>query len=236
MEAIKSMNGEIWVFASLLVGLVMIQALLFLRLALHFTKKHKLLNKDELNLATRTGLITAIGPAVSVLPIVLSLIVLIGSGATFMRCGVIGAPVFELMIASLTAQTVGVELGSAEFTQAIFTLCLFGMGLSVAGYFVNTLITLKPLDRAVEKSEKSQKRSFVPYMSSAAMIGILVSLIMDKLTDIPNIAALIGAGIITLIVSALAKKTNNRTLTSMILAIAMVGAMVIGEVLTIMLG
>lgn len=236
MEAIQSMNGAIWVFAGLLVGMVVVQALLFLRLALNFNKKHKLLSKEEITLATRTGLITAVGPAISVLPIVLSLIVLVGSGTTFMRCGVIGAPVFELMIASLTAQTVGVELGSAEFTQAIFTMCLFGMGLSVMGYFVNTIITLKPLDRAVEKSEKSQKRSFIPYMSSAAMIGILVSLIMDKLTNIPNIATLIGAGIITLLVSALAKKMNSRTLASMALAIAMVGAMVIGEALTLILG
>lgn len=236
MEAINNMNGSIWIFAFLLVGMVVVQALLFLRLALNFNKKHNLLTKEEMNLATRTGLITAIGPAVGVLPIVLSLIVLIGSGATFMRCGVIGAPVFELMVASLTSQILGVALGSEQFTEAIFTLCLFGMGLSVAGYFLNTMFTLKPLDAAVEKSEKSAKRSFVPYMSSAAMMGLLISLIMDKLSNVPNIVALAAAGVISYGVMTIAKKTGNKSLGGFTLAIAMVCAMVIGEVLKVTLG
>ena len=38
MEAIQSMNGAVWVFAGLLVGMVVVQALLFLRLAMNFNK------------------------------------------------------------------------------------------------------------------------------------------------------------------------------------------------------
>ncbi len=34
MEAVKNLNGEMWIFAGLLIGIVIVQAVLFLRLAL----------------------------------------------------------------------------------------------------------------------------------------------------------------------------------------------------------
>ena len=45
MDAVKNLNGTVWVFASLLIAMVIIQALLFLRLALNFNKKNNLATK-----------------------------------------------------------------------------------------------------------------------------------------------------------------------------------------------
>lgn len=181
-------------------------------------------------------MIAAIGPAFGTLPVVLSMVVLVGSGATFMRCGVIGAPPFELMLASLASQTAGVEFGSPGFTESIFTLCMFGMILGSAPYFINTIITLKPLDKMVEGSKAGKKRSFATYMSSAAMVGVLVSLLMDKFTGVAPVAAGIISGVMTIAVSKLGKKLNNKFLGSFGMAIGMICAMAVGQILTMIAG
>lgn len=55
MDVIKSMNGKIWIFASILIALVVVQAVLFLRLALNTNKKYNILSKSEINQALKTG-------------------------------------------------------------------------------------------------------------------------------------------------------------------------------------
>lgn len=46
MDAVKSLNGEMWIFASLLIAVVILQAVLFLRLALRVNKKHQFYRRD----------------------------------------------------------------------------------------------------------------------------------------------------------------------------------------------
>ena len=55
MEAIKNMNGTLWIFAIILICLVLAQSFLFLRLAMRFNRKHKLVSDEEVNEAVSTG-------------------------------------------------------------------------------------------------------------------------------------------------------------------------------------
>lgn len=237
METIKLMNGTAWMFAGLLILMVIIQSLLFLRMALNFNKKHNVLSSEEVNQAVRTGAIAAVGPALSTITVALSLIAMVGSGVTFMRCGVIGAPAWELFMATTSSTAAGVEFGSPEFTPAIFTLCIFGMTWASAPYFINTIITLKPLDAMADKASKSNgSRSFTSYLSVSAMAGILGSSIMDYFGSAASIGALFSAGIVGYLVSKVAKKTGNNVLASMNLAIGMIAAMVVGQCITMIMG
>ena len=86
------MNGTIWVFAAILISLVLVQSFLFYRLASNFNKKNNLVSKAEIRDAVQTGAISAIGPSISSIVVALSLIAMVGGACTFMRCGVIGAP------------------------------------------------------------------------------------------------------------------------------------------------
>lgn len=233
LDTIKLMNGSAWMFAALLIVMVVIQSLLFLRMALRFNKKHEVLTNEEVKLAVRTGSIAAIGPALSTITVALSLIAMVGSGVTFMRCGVIGAPAWELFMASTASSAAGVEFGSPEFTPAIFTLCIFGMTWASAPYFINTIITLKPLDSVANKAASSKNsRSFLPYLSAGAMAGLLGCSIMDYLTSIPSCAAIVVSGLVGYAVSTIAKKTNNSFLASLNMALGMIAAMFVGQLLT----
>lgn len=239
MDTIKMMNGTVWAFAALLIAVVIIQSLLFLRLALNFNKKHGVLTKAEVGQAAKTGAIASVGPGFSNMTVAVALCAMMGSGVAFMRCGVIGAPSWELMMADASAKTIGVEFGSPEFTPAIFTLCLFGMVLASAGYFILCLVALKPLDvmtaKTVDKKEK-KKRSFAPYMSDAAMMGLTVYMFIDYVKTKPSIIAAIVSAVVMYVVMQVARRIKNNTLEGFGMAIAMVSAMIAGQIVTTMIG
>lgn len=239
MDTINIMNGTVWVFASLLIAIVVVQALLYLRMALNFNKKHGVLTKAEVGQAAKTGAIAAIGPGFSNMTVAVALCAMMGSGVAFMRCGVIGAPSWELMMAEASAKAIGVEFGSPEFTPAIFTLCLFGMVLASAGYFILCLVALKPLDVMTTRSTDKQaikKRSFAPYMSDAAMMGLTVYMLIDYVKTKPSIAAAAVSAIVMYVIMQAARKIKNGTLESFGMAIAMVSAMIAGQLVTVMIG
>lgn len=122
MDAVKSLNGEMWIFASLLIAVVILQAVLFLRLALRVNKKHQYFTREEIGHFLKMGSLSVLGPAFSVVAI--SLIAMVGSGLTFMRVGVIGAASYEMMIATTAAETIGVPFGSPEFSESVLVQLL----------------------------------------------------------------------------------------------------------------
>lgn len=234
-DVVKSLNGTVWVFAALLIGMVVIQALLFLRLALNFNKKNSLLTKDEISSAARTGAVSVLGPAVSVTVVALSLIAMVGSGVTFMRCGVIGAPGWELMMANTSAAAVGVTFGTPEFTANVFVLCIFGMTLASAPYFINTIITLKPLDLAVSKSAakgNEGKPSFIPVLGKAAMMGVMGYSLLDYITNFNYLVALVTSSVVAYSLMRLAAKTGVKWLNDFNMAFAMVIGMAVAQIVT----
>lgn len=238
METIKVVNGTVWFFASILIGMVIIQALLYLKLALDFNKKHRVMTNVEIKQAAKTGAIAAIGPGFSNMTVAVALCAMMGSGVAFMRCGIIGAPSWELMMADASAKAVGVEFNTPDFTPAIFTLCLFGMALMSAGYFIVCLVALKPLDIIVTKNvdmQKSKKRSFAPYMSDAAMMGLTVYMLIDYVKTKPSLIAAFVSAIVMYTVMQVARKIKNGTLESFGMAIAMICAMVVGQFITVLM-
>ena len=236
-ETVSSMNGTLWIFAALLIGMVIVQAVIFLRATLRFNDKNKLVSKDEMKSALRTGTVSVFGPSISSIVVALSLIAMVGPAVTFMRCGVIGAPPWELMMADIAAQSVGVQFNTPEFTPAVFTLCIFGMTFASAPYFINTIITLKPLDTVVAKSKAKagNKESFIPSLGNAAMIGILGYMIVDYLKTPAQITAVLVAGIISYVIIKVIAKTGKKWLGDWNMAISMVIGMTAGQIVASMM-
>lgn len=226
-DVVASMNGKLWIFAALLIGMVGIQALIFLRAALRFNKRNSLLTREELKSAVRSGTISVIGPAISNIVVALSLISMVGPAVSFMRCGVIGSPSWELFMADLSAQTAGVEFNSPEFTGAYFVLCIFGMAFASAPYFITTMVALKPLDVAIEKNKakKNGKGSFIAEVGNAAMVALLGYLMVDYFKTPTQILAVVVAGGASYLLLKAVAKTGKKWLGDWIMAIAMVVGM-----------
>ncbi len=231
VDAVRNLNGTLWIFASLLIGWVIVQAMLFYRLAMGFNKKNNLLSDEEVKSAVRTGAVSVFGPAVSVVVVALSLISMVGSATTFMRCGVIGAPSWELLMANTSADAAGVAFGSAGFTENIFVLCIFGMVFASAPYFINTIITLKPLDLAVKAaSADKSKPSFIPTLGKAAMMGMMGYSLYNYVTNKKMVPALLASAATAFAVQKLAKMTGQKWLKDFSMAFSMVIGMAVAQI------
>lgn len=236
-DTVSSMNGTLWIFAALLIGMVLIQTSIFVRMALKFNKKNKVVTDAEIKSAIKAGSVSVIGPAISGSIVALSLIVLVGSAVTYMRCGVIGAPAWELFMAGIAVQAAGAEFGTDSFTPAIFVLAIFGMTFASAPYFLNTIITLKPLDKAVEKARsKKNEITFIPYLANAAMMGLIGYSIFGYLSSPASVACLISSCLVSYAVISYVAKSGKRGLADWNMIISMAIGMGVGQIVSTLIG
>ena len=77
-QAMVTVNRICFLFCLLIIGLVIIQAVLFIRNALMFNKKHRVLSEDEVRSVMKIGCVSAIAPACSIIVVALGLVSLIG--------------------------------------------------------------------------------------------------------------------------------------------------------------
>ena len=227
-QAMVTVNRICFLFCLLIIGLVIIQAVLFIRNALMFNKKHRVLSEDEVRSVMKIGCVSAIAPACSIIVVALGLVSLIGPVLSFMRVGVIGSAAYETQMAEIAASTLGVTLGTEGITESTLTLCLFTMTLGSAPFLINTLITVKPMDDAMVKAAKSS-RSFLPAFSLAAMMALLVYLGANNASK-SNLVGFAASALCTFALTKYVKKSGKKSLGNFTMSIAMLAGMICATV------
>ena len=133
MEFQQMINSPgLWIVSSFLVIISVSQAVVFMRAALKEASSIGI-DKDRRKAAIRSASITALGPSLSPVITLLSLIVVVGAPTTWMRLCDVGAARTELGVVSLTSTLAGVEVGSAAFGSQAFSYALWGMALNNFG-------------------------------------------------------------------------------------------------------
>lgn len=85
-------------------------------------------------------------------------------------------------------------------------------------------------------TQETKKRSFAPYMSDAAMMGLTIYMMIDYVKTKPSIIAAAVSAIVMYGIMRLARRIKNGTLESFGMAIAMICAMIVGQFVTVMMG
>lgn len=235
-EAVINVTKVIWPFALVLLSFVCLQALLFMRNALCFNKKYALYSAQDLREIAKISSVATIGPSLSVVVVVIAMINLVGPSVTYMRTGVIGAADYELWLAEVVANAMGVNIGGPGFTEAVFTCCIFGMVLGSAPYMLNLIFSLKPMDKMAAK-EVTKKRSFLPILGMTAELGFMGYWGLN--TAFGGISKTVGIvfGLLSsMAVTALVRKTGNEKLNDWILGIALIGGMTASAICVTVLG
>jgi hypothetical protein len=161
----------LWIFASLVAGAVIFQALKFISLASK-TSPSVGMTSTEVRAAIRAGAISSLGPSLAIVFVAISLITLIGNPVTLMRIGIIGSAPIETVGASLGAQAAGADLGSSDFTEQAFTTAVWTMCLGGMGWLLFTALFTKSLGKIQDKAvAKSKNVNALKAVSTAAMIG-----------------------------------------------------------------
>lgn len=236
-EVAKFANGPVmWIISLLTVGLVAFQAILIYRLTKKYAEAKKALTPEEMKIALKTGGVVAVGPAVSVFILALTMMGLMGAPATLMRIGIIGSASTEMTAATVGAMMAGVSMGADEMTMAAFGCAMFGCAVMSCGYLIMIPILSRGLGKGLQKlfAPKADGKKGKAAVFFGAIFPLLFILLLT-LTQVANgmdyVGALIAAGIVSMTLDKIAKKNNIKWLKEWGMGIAVLAGMIAGPIL-----
>lgn len=240
-EVAKIANGPVmWIIALLTVGLVAFQAVLIYRLTKKYAEAKKALTPEEMQIALKTGGVVAIGPAISVFVLALSMISLLGAPATLMRIGIIGSAATEMTAATVGAMMAGVSLGADKLTLAAFGCAMFACAVMSCGYLIMIPILSRGLGKGLQKlfAPKENGKKGKAAVFFGAIFPILFILLLT-LTQVANgldyVGALLIAGAVSMTLDKIAKKKNIQWLKEWGMGFSVLAGMIAGPILSMFL-
>ena len=236
-EVAKIANGPVmWIISLLTVGLVAFQAILIYRLTKKYAEAKKALTPDEMKAALKTGGVVAIGPAISVFVLALSMISLLGAPATLMRIGIIGSATTEMTAATVGALMAGVNLGADQLTLAAFGCAMFGCAVMSCGYLIMIPILSRGLGKGLQKlfapnEGGKQGKAAVFFGAVFPVLFILLLTLTQVANGMDYVGALIIAGIVSMTLDKIAKKKDIKWLKEWGMGISVLAGMIAGPIL-----
>jgi hypothetical protein len=164
-----------WVASSIMVIVVLVQSALFLREGFKAADKLGMPRSNAVK-GMRAAMITAIGPSLGPVVILLALLAVLGGPTTWMRMNDIGAARTELAMSALATKVVGVDMRSAAFDLKAFSYALWGMALNNAGWMLVALLFVKRMNSAISKMNQKYDPAWVKLIMTGAAIGLFASL------------------------------------------------------------
>ena len=162
-------NPILWLICSVTVIIVALQAGLFVRLALRNAESFELSRAQCLK-AFRIGMVTAFGPSLGILIVMVGLMTVLGEPLTWMRLSMIVSAANELTAAQIGAQAVGIEFNSPDFGTAALFVAWLGMAVNGIGSLVGALAFSGSLENL--KESILEKRALV-LKDGPVLIGAL---------------------------------------------------------------
>ncbi len=218
-------SGYFYLWGGIILMVIMIQAVLFIRLAWKEGKRIGLSSERMLK-GLRAGMVSAIIPSI---PIVISLIVMaavLGVPFPWIRLSVIGSAPYELLAAGIGAEKMGVgALGGTGYTGAVFANSVWVMTIGAMWSGLMVFFLLKRIKKQYAKIENKDPR-WMRVITGAAFFGVVCIFLMDKaLSGTLPLLTVISGAVLMIICALLIQKFKLKWLTEFALPISMVGAM-----------
>ncbi|MGN0837769.1 MAG: DUF5058 family protein [Pyramidobacter sp.] len=182
-----------WGCALISVGIVVLLAVRYTVLAVKFAPSVGL-DRATCSQAFRSGLISAFGPAVAQVIVILAMLAVIGGPISWIRLSMIGSAATELTAARTGAAACGVELGGPgyglnEMAVSWFTMCVNG-----CGWLVMVFLFTHRLDEVGTKLGGSDMtwRALITATASIGLYSHMVSPYLVKFSA-RTVAAVAGA-------------------------------------------
>lgn len=222
MEVANSMG--LWIIATVMVSLVVIQAVVFMRSAFKNGKKMGITDQ-QLKIAVRASAITSVGPAFAILIGLVALISLVGSPMAWMRLGIIGAVMFETLAVEAGAQAVGVVANTPEFGLYAFSNVMWVMCLSSIGWLIIVAFLTPNLEK-IRGKLVGGKEYLLPILSTGAVLGAFGFQVSKFIVDVgPGTVAVLVSGAFMIAINKISDKTGINWLKEWALGFSMVAGM-----------
>lgn len=222
-----------WVASSFMVIVLIVQAALFMWISFREARNINMPRQVCIK-GIRSAVITAIGPSLTPIIILVSLIAVLGAPTAWMRLNDIGAARTELAMSNLAANVYGVDLRSPAFDLQGFSYCLWGMALNNLGFIALAMLLTHRMGGMLDKLNAKADPKWIKYMLGGVAIALFSFLlttntVATKTLKPGNFYAAIASAIAFLLISKAVKKV--RILQEPALGIAMFVGMLVAAAL-----
>ena len=235
-ELTKIVNSPgLWIASSFMVIAVVGMAVIFFNAGIKEAKRIKI-PKERYKAGIRSAAISAIGPSLSPVVILLSMIAIVGAPTTWMRLSDVGAGRTEIAVISMAANSAGAAVGTSGFGLKAFTYSLWAMALNNFGWLFVVLVFTHRMDKGVEILYSKFNKKWIKMLLAGSTLGLFGYLLTGQLIsstkgsiNSKNVAAaLISAVCAAIITKAFPK---NKRLKEVSLGISMIAGMAGAQIL-----
>lgn len=224
-----------WVFALLIVSMAVLQSAVLYRYARRYIRRTGLLSDAEVHTCMKTGGVVAIGPALSVFVIALSMISMLGAPFTLMRVGMIGSADTELTAAGIGAEAAGVSLGLESLSGEAFTAALWTCAFMSCGYLIFVPLVTRGIGKAINHivvPPEGQKQSWLAWGISAVLpLIIFLNLsYMQVKKSTPHLVSLLCSAAVMLLLNLAAIKLKKKWLSQWSMCLSVLCGIIVGGV------
>lgn len=202
---------------------------------LYFRKSCKVagqigLSGKQVSAASRSALITSIGPCFVMLTAMLSLMLYVGAPLAWLRVDFIGGLNYEMSGAIFAAEGMGIEFGSAEMDASYLAAAAIVMGGGCLGWVVFVALFADKMDK-VNRVLAGGNAKLIPIIGTGAIIGTYSSLTWDRVLPVDTqLISVVTAAALMWALTGLNRKMSIQWLKEWSLSISMIGGAVAATV------
>lgn len=225
----KIINGiDIWVCVSVMISIVILQSVFFLREALKEANRLGI-EKRKIKSAIRSSGITAIGPSLSPIIMLLAMSAMLGTPYTWFVLNNVGAARTELAAATMGAGVAGVDVMSDNIGIKAWTYGIWAGVLNSAGWLIFVFFFNHKMDTMVNNLYSKHDRRWINKMMFGASIALFAYLLGNQLVekDFKNWFAAAFAASVSVMLQLFCKK--NQILQEIAIGISMLGGMFVTQ-------
>lgn len=219
-------SSILFIIGAIIIIFVLLQAILFIRLAWKEGLKIGLTRQQMLK-GLRSGMISAIVPSIPIVVTLISMVAVLGIPVPWIRLSVIGSGPYELLAAGIGAKSMGVEgLGGAGYTAQVFANSAWVMTIGAMWSSLIVFFFLRKIGKVYQRIENGDSR-WMEIVSSSAFFGVVCIFIADPLTKGGlSLITLLAGAILMILCAVLVFKCKMAWLKEFALPVSMIGAMV----------
>ena len=218
-------SSFLYALGGVLVGFVVIQSLIFLRMAWREGLRIGLDRKVMFD-TVRSSVVFSIVPSVAILLSLVAMAAILGIPFSWIRLSVIGSMVYELIAADIAADAMGVSgFTSADFTAEVFANAVWVMSVGIIWGLTFCVLFLKKYQGKVSVITKKDS-GWGEIVVGALFVGVLSAFVGEPIVagGVP-LATLVSGAVIMFVVMYIIKRWKLDWFTSFSFSFSMIAAM-----------
>ena len=181
MELEKIMNSPgMWFMSSIVIIIILSLSFFYFRIGIKRANEIGI-SKDRYIPAIRSAAITSLGPSISPIIVLITVITIVGAPTAWMRLNEVGAARTELAMVTMSCGLLGIDPSSAEFGVEAFSYSIWGMALNDMGWFVVAFLMTHRMGNAVDFLYEKYDKKWINMLMMGATFGVTGYLLSNQI-------------------------------------------------------